>query len=298
MSISTVAAAQEKVTFDDHVKPIFRQHCLACHDAGGRSGDLALDSYNDAIAGGGSGVVVAAGDVDQSRLWRLVAHLDEPIMPPEQDKIPAEQLETIKAWIDGGLLENAGSKAMKRKKSAVAAFAPSADNRPAGEPAMPSGFYREPVVRSARAGVVAELAPSPWAPIVAVAGQRQVLLYHTDSHELLGVVPFVVGTPEVIRFSRNGDLLLVAGGKGAVLGVAHLWDVKTGRRIAELGDELDTYLAADISADHSLVALAGPRKRVQVFRTSDGSLAYEITKHTDWVTSLEFSPNGHLLVTA
>lgn len=286
-----------KVTFDDHVAPIFREHCLACHDSGGRSADLSLETFADAMTGGASGKVVEPGSGDSSRLYQLMAHLDEPVMPPGQDKLPDNELALVKAWIDGGLLENAGSKAMKSAKPAVAAFVPSADNRPTGEPAMPGGFYREPILRALHTGAVNNVAASPWAPLVAMTGQRQALLYHADTRELLAVVPFVVGTPEVVRFSRNGDLLLVAGGRGAAVGVVHLWDIKTGERISELGDELDTVLAADIVADHSLVALGGPRKRVQVLRTADGSLAYSITKHTDWITALEFSPDGkHLAI--
>lgn len=295
---AAAAAADEKITYDDHVLPIFREHCLACHDSGGRSGDLSLESYADVMTGGASGDVVAAGLADESRLYNLMAHVEKPIMPPGDDRLPEKELELVKAWIDGGLLENAGSKAKKSRKPAVAAFQATADNRPAGEPAMPGGFYREPVVHSAAASAVADVAASPWAPLVAVTGQRQVLLYHADTAKLLAVVPFVVGTPEVVRFSRNGDLLLVAGGRGAALGVAHLWDIRAGERIAELGDELDTLLAADITADHTLVAMGGPRRRVQVIRTADGSLAYSITKHTDWATALEFSPDGKLLATA
>lgn len=292
------AAPAEKVTFDDHVLPIFREHCLACHDQGGRSGDLSLESYADTLTGGASGEVVEPGAGDASRLYQLMAHTEKPIMPPGQDKLPDAQLQMVKAWIDGGLLENAGSKAKKSSKPAVAAFVPLADNRPVGEPAMPGGFFREPVVYLGQSGAVADVACSPWAPLVAITGQRQVLLYNTDTRELLAIAPFVVGSPEVVRFSRNGDLLLVAGGRGGAQGVAHLWDIKTGQRIAEMGDELDTILAADISADHTLVALGGPRKRVQVLRTADSSLAYSITKHTDWVTAIEMSPNGKMMATA
>lgn len=295
---STAAAADEKITYDDHVLPIFREHCLACHDSGGRSGDLSLESYADAMTGGASGEVLAAGLADESRLYNLMAHVEKPVMPPGDDPLPDKQLQIVAAWINGGLLENAGSKAKQSRKPAVAAFQATADNRPVGEPAMPSGFYRQPVLHSAAAGAVPDVAASPWAPLIAVGGQRQVLLYHADTRELLAVVPFVVGTPQVVRFSRNGDLLLVAGGRGASLGVAHLWDIKSGARIAELGDELDTILAADISADHTLVAIGGPRRRVQVLYTADGSLAYSITKHTDWATALEFSPDGKLLATA
>ncbi len=301
MLVSASSARAEvpaKVTFVDHVAPIFREHCLACHDSGGKSGDLSLESYGDTMTGGASGKVVEPGAAGDSRLYQLMAHIETPIMPPGSDKLPEEQLNLVKAWIDGGLLENSGSKALKSSKPAVEAFVPSADNRPSGEPAMPGGFFREPVLRTETTGAVADIAASPWAPLVALTGQRQVLLYHAETRELLAIAPFVVGQPEVVRFSRNGDLLMVAGGRGASLGVVHLWDIKTGERITEVGDELDTILAADILADHSMVAMGGPRKRVQVHRTADGSVAYSITKHTDWVTALEFSPDGKLLVTA
>ena len=34
-----------KLTFDDHVKPIFRDQCALCHNRDDASSDLALDSY-------------------------------------------------------------------------------------------------------------------------------------------------------------------------------------------------------------------------------------------------------------
>src|SRR5690606_31146813 len=33
------------------------------------------------------------------------------------------------------------------------------------------------------------------------------------------------------------------------------------------------------------------------YNTSDGELAYELKKHTDWITAIEFSPDGVLLAT-
>ena len=62
----------------------------------------------------------------------------------------------------------------------------------------------EPLVRTTRANALTALASSPWAPLVAVGGQKQVLLYHSDTLELLGVLPFPEGVPHVLKFSRNG----------------------------------------------------------------------------------------------
>ena len=76
-----------------------------------------------------------------------------------------------------------------------------------------------------------------------------------------------------------------------------MYDVKTGARVFQVGDELDTVLAADINNNHTLIALGGPRRIVRVYSAADGALVYELKKHTDWITSLEFSPDGVLLAT-
>ena len=34
---------------------------------------------------------------------------------------------------------------------------------------------------------------------------------------------------------------------------------------------------------------------VRVYSTADGELMFEIKKHTDWITNIEFSPDGVLL---
>ena len=136
------------------------------------------------------------------------------------------------------------------------------------------------------------------APLVAIAGQRQIALYNTDSAELAGVLPFPEGIPYSLRFSRSGKLLLAGGGKAASRGLAAVYDVRTGKRLSQVGDELDAVLAADINAGQTLIALGGPQKIVRVFNVADGSPVTEIRKHTDWVTAVEFSPDGVLLATA
>ncbi len=292
------SSAGPKITYDDHVRPILREHCFTCHNQNASKGGLAMDSYARLMAGGGSGEVALAGDVDGSRLFALISHSETPYMPPMQDKLPDAKLSVIKQWLEGGALENSGSKAAVKKKPAFALTPGAAAGKPAGPPPMPEGLWREPPVYAARAGAVAALAASPWAPLIAVAGQRQVVLYHSDTLQELGVLPFPEGVPYCLRFSRNGALLLVGGGRGGSAGCAALYDVKTGRRVGKFGDELDAVLACDISGDLSLVALGGPQKIVRLFSTQTGEQTAEIKKHTDWINALEFSPDGVLLATA
>ncbi|TWT98185.1 Chromosome partition protein Smc [Botrimarina colliarenosi] len=295
--LSAASVADGKVTFEENVKPIFREHCAGCHNQDDAASDFAADGFDAVVAGGAGGEVVSAGDPDGSRLWRLVTHAEEPAMPPGGDKLPDEQLAVIKAWIEGGLLKNASSKPMTSKKPAIAAVEPGSLGKPTGEPAMPAGLYLEPVVTADTTGPIESLATSPWAPLAAVPWQRQVALYHAESHQLLGIVPYLDGAPHVVRFSRDGSLLLVAGGQEGALGAAAIYDVVSGARIATVGDELDAVLAADISPDNQLVAIGGPKKKVRVYRTGDGSLAYTCEKHTDWITAVAFSADGELLAT-
>jgi WD40 repeat protein len=46
-----------------------------------------------------------------------------------------------------------------------------------------------------------------------------------------------------------------------------------------------------------VVALGGPQKVVRLIRTADNGVEAEIRKHTDWITAVEFSPNGRMLAT-
>jgi hypothetical protein len=217
-------------------------------------------------------------------------------MPPNAPKIPDAEIEVIKRWIEGGAAETSGSVAVvKARPKFDFKLDPKASGRPAGPAAMPENLSVEPVVVSARPSAIIALAASPWAPLIAVGGHKQVLLYQPQTRHLLGVLPFPEGTVHVLKFSRSGALLLAGGGRGGQSGLAVAWDVKTGKRVFEVGKEYDAVLAADISPDHGMVALGGPSKVLRVYNTADGQLVYQSKKHTEWVTAIEFSPDGVLL---
>jgi hypothetical protein len=292
------AAEPAKLTYADHVLPLLRDKCLGCHNADKARGGLDASTYVKLMEGGSSGAVVKPGDPDDSRLFLLAAHKAEPKMPPKDNALPAEQLALLKRWIEQGALETAGSKAPLIAKKSEVALVSITKGRPAGPPPMPQAQLPQETQPTPRPAAVTALAASPWAPLLAVAAPKQVLLYDSDTLQLIGLLPFPHGQVNVLRFSRNGSLLLAGGGRGGKVGKVVVWNVADGRVLTEVGDEHDAVLAADISADQTQIALGGPGKIVRVYNTSDGQLLREIKKHTDWVTAIEYSPDGVLLATA
>jgi hypothetical protein len=283
--------------YDDEVKPLFARRCFGCHSAGEMRSGLNLESYAGALKGGSSGDVAIAGRAASSMLYRAVAREEgAPQMPLGQAKLPDAEIALIREWIQGGLLETATS-LPKGPVGPSVSYSGSTVNKPSGAPAMPEGLPAVALKETARPHPVTALAASPWAPLVAVAGHERIYLYDLSTRQAAGELAFPEGVPYVLRFSRDGAALLAAGGRGVQSGKGVLFDVRTGRRIAVVGEERDVVLAADVSADGKLVALGGPGKIVKVFDAADGKLRYEIKKHTDWITALEFSPDGSRLAT-
>ena len=91
----------ERVSFKRDVRPIFSDHCFACHgpDANRREADLRLDTHAGAMA------AIQVGDASTSELMcRILSHDDEVRMPPAKfnKKLSPDQIEKIKLWIDQG----------------------------------------------------------------------------------------------------------------------------------------------------------------------------------------------------
>ena len=287
--------APKKVTFDDDVRPLLQRRCSVCHNSDRREGDLDVTSFVNLMQGGGSGTVLEPNDPEGSYLYELVTHADSPEMPPNGNKIPDAEIKLLADWINGGLLENRGSKAVKGKPKVNLALNMSPTKRPEVSP-TPFRMSLEPVI-TPTVGSVLALAANPWAPVIAVSTPRQILLYRSDRLELAGVLPNQTGVAQSLSFSRNGELLLAGGGRGGESGSVLMFNARTGELIDQVGEERDTILTADLSSDQSLIAIGSPNKRVGVM-TSAGDSVHELKRHTDWVTAVGFSPDGQFLATA
>ena len=293
----TAADDAAKVTFADDVFPILDNKCVSCHNTDEAKGGLDLASFGATMAGGSGGAVVISENPKSSRLYTLAAHTEEPIMPPKGTKATDEELKIISDWIAGGLLETKNSKAKKSDKPKVDLNSISSTGKPEGPPAMPEHLILEPSIVTERPNSVPALAHSPWAPILAVAGQKQILLYHSADYDLLGVLPYPEGFPQTLSFSPNGAYLFCGGGRAGKSGNVVAWDIKTGERVIEVGKEFDIVLGADISPDLKNAVMGGPGRVIKLWDTIAGEQLNAVKKHTDWLLSAAYSPDGVIYAT-
>lgn len=291
--VSNILAAPPN--YDDHIAPIFENACNNCHNPDKQKGDLDLSTFSAAMRGGSGGKIGEPGEGGSSSIYGVITHTLEPKMPEKSDKIAKKEADLIRAWIDGGMLENKSGKPRKKSKSNFALKAAPGVEKPNGPPPMPQHLLLDPIVTTSRATVVNDLATSPWAPLLAMAGQHQVLLYHTDTLDLVAVLPFYDGQPEVLSFHSSGKYLLAGGGIAGKSGTTVTWEIESGKPVLKAGRDFDSVLAASLRADLGGVSLGGPGKRVKLWDTANDAELISIKKHTDWVTQLAYSPDGVLL---
>ena len=98
------AVTAATVDFVRDVQPIFREHCYQCHGEEKQKGELRLDVKAAAMKGGESHAPnIVPGQSAQSPLVQFVAGEDKDmIMPPKGERLSAEQVATLRRWVDEG----------------------------------------------------------------------------------------------------------------------------------------------------------------------------------------------------
>ena len=96
-------AATRPIDFTRDVQPIFEASCWQCHGAKKQESGFRLDGLAAALQGGDHGKVILPGQSAESVLIHAVAGLhDELKMPKKGDKLTADQVGVLRAWIDQG----------------------------------------------------------------------------------------------------------------------------------------------------------------------------------------------------
>jgi len=104
------APVGREVDFVRDVQPILRQRCFECHATANEEGGLNLAIKSRVLEGGEHGPAIRRGRSQSSLLIHRVAGSDgHNVMPPEGDRLTAEQVGILRAWIDQGAHWPAGA---------------------------------------------------------------------------------------------------------------------------------------------------------------------------------------------
>ncbi|MEC9096313.1 MAG: PSD1 and planctomycete cytochrome C domain-containing protein [Planctomycetota bacterium] len=97
---SVPTAADDGLTFEKHIRPIFRAHCYDCHGAEAEvKGELDLRLVRLMEKGGESGPALVRSKPDESYLLERIVSGE---MPPGSHRVPDDQIATIRQWIQEG----------------------------------------------------------------------------------------------------------------------------------------------------------------------------------------------------
>ncbi len=284
-------------TYHQHVSKVLKSHCVGCHNANRPRAGLDLSSYESILKGSSLGDVVVAGDVDESLLYLVSAHEEEPAMPPGGKKIPDDDLEVLRVWIEEGLLRDA--EPVVDESNVSVATQPAGDAKSISAASSADSLASVPglVFRGPHQNPVKAIAISETLGVFVVGGELQVLVFDLSTNSLVNTLPFPEGEVEVLRFSIDGTKLLAAGGVPAESGGIVVWDVVTSKRQwhRHFGD--DAVLAADFLKGETTTVSGGPDRLATLFDPRTNQVVHKLDKHTDWLLAARSGPGRLIFAT-
>lgn len=136
-------AVADDVDFQHDIAPILEERCWFCHGEDEQESNLRLDLRPRMLKGGDSGLsAVVPGKPEKSYLIELLNHDDDEMrMPPDEERIPAEEIAKLTEWIKQGAVWPGQMDAVLEEKSDHWSF------QPVVRPAVPrvSGKSNNPV---------------------------------------------------------------------------------------------------------------------------------------------------------
>jgi mono/diheme cytochrome c family protein len=99
---SELFAADDAAKFVEDVQPLLEAKCVSCHGPEKQEGNLRLDSWAAAKAGGDRGAAIVPGDVDKSLLVKAISFRDLDLQMPPKQKLSDKEIATLTNWVQAG----------------------------------------------------------------------------------------------------------------------------------------------------------------------------------------------------
>jgi WD40 repeat protein len=270
----SVAAEEPVPDFVKDIAPIFKKHCVSCHNEEDREGKLSLDSFANLMKGGKRGPSIQPGEVNSSRMLLMISGKASPRMPPDADTGPSKaEQEAIKLWIE------AGAKGPDGKQPIV---------RTLTVPKIASVKGPKPV---------SGLDLSPDGRLLAVARFGRVEILDAKTHKQIRVFSGHPGKVNDVEFSSDGKWLLVASGVSGLFGQARAWNLETGKpKVFEA--HKDTVFVATMNASRTIIATGSYDRKIILWDFVSGKQLRTLDGHNGAIFDLAFHPDGSILASA
>jgi WD40 repeat protein len=258
--IASAAFAADTSYFRD-VRPIIQRQCQGCHQPNLKSSNLDLTTFEGFQAGGKHGL-------GASTLLGYITGDSKPQMPLGQPPLPADQVELIRSWIAAGAKDDTPAEAKDGDKPIV--------------------YIQPPVINA--------LAFSPDGKRLAVSGNREILIHSLDGATPPQRLPGLSDRILSLVFSKDGSLLVAAGGTASLFGEVQIWDVAAGKLKRSLTLTGDTVFGASISPDASRIAVGCTDNSVRILDAASAKEIFKIGNHENWVLGTVFGVDGKRIV--
>jgi mono/diheme cytochrome c family protein len=98
------ASPADAAFFEGKVRPILEDHCFDCHGEDEQKHKLRLDTAAGILRGGESGepLLVRGLSAESYIIKRVTSKNPKEVMPPKGERLTAEEVATLKTWIDAG----------------------------------------------------------------------------------------------------------------------------------------------------------------------------------------------------
>ncbi|HMC09911.1 MAG TPA: c-type cytochrome domain-containing protein, partial [Pirellulaceae bacterium] len=273
--LANQAIAADAPDFTKDVAPILTKYCTGCHNDTDREGKLSLQSYEALLKGGAKGGIVTPGQVELSRLIRVLTGAAKPQMPPEGEEAPKPaELEVLKMWISAGA------------KGPSGAIEPTTLVTPQvkllASPKLP----------------INAVALSPADNLLAIARHGEVELQSLPGRRTVRTLSGIPGSVNGIAFSDDGQHLIAAAGEPGLFGEARLYSVSDGSFVKEFRGHKDSLYTARLSPDGQLLATGGYDSTIKLWNVENGKVVRTLDGHNGAVFELAFRPDGKVLASA
>jgi WD40 repeat protein len=273
----------QSLDYTKQITPLWDTYCIDCHSADDADGEFALDTFAALMKGGEEGTAIVAGKAEESLLVKFLEGRSgrggkNEFMPPgKREKLKAEEIALIKAWINSGAKGPLVSEAKPMPKEVI----------------TPKIAPTVPLKRSIQA-----VAFSPKVPFVAVGRYGEVELVNPATKEVVRRLSGFTGKVNAVAFSPDGETVYAAGGEAGILGIVRSWKTSDGSSLRSFEGHTDAAYALAVSPDGKFIATGAYDQKIRLWDTATGKEIALLKGHNGAVNGLSFRPDGKVLASA